>query len=183
MSDPATSSPSFDDHCRSLGRLCVAWAVLNRKLTDLASVLIGQGPEITACLFPGTENMKPRLESIRKMVVLQRPGDDEWQARLLALVKLIQEPLSRSRNRYIHDEWHEGDRGLTRIEFGAVVDKSDPSRGPFIRAAQWHRDTTDQVEQLIRDIEQATEQLTLAVIILSDYRHEDRPLTPFWQAP
>jgi hypothetical protein len=181
VSDPAILSPS-DTHLLAIGRLCLAWAKLSRKMTDLASVLIGAGPEIAACLFPGSENLKPRSESIKKLVVLLMPGRKvEWRDRLLALVKEVQEPIAKARNRYIHDEWHELPGAISRVEFNAWIDRSDTVAGPRLETSKWHIDTTEDIDALIARIEELDRLISLAVFSVAGWQREGPPPEPFWQ--
>lgn len=179
MSDPAIS-PSFDAHLRALGRLCITWAVLNRHLTDLASVLIGAGPEITAAIYSGNETLGPRCEAIKKLVVV-RPPSEKWQEKLTALVEQIQFQIGPLRNRFVHDEWHDGQDGITRIDFRTSLEKAQAHQKKTLRSARWHHDEAERVEQLVGEIELVTYQLHTAVIILSMHWREGRPLTPFWR--
>jgi hypothetical protein len=181
VTEPAIPSPAANAHFQAVGRLCLAWAVLNRKVTDLASVLIGAGPETTACIFPGSENMKPRYESIKKLAVLLMPGRDvEWRDRLIELVKEIQEPLANARNRYVHDEWSELPGAISRVEWNASIDRSDRRTGPRIRTTKWHIDTTEDIDRLIGRIKEVTSLVSLAVIAASEWRPGGLPPTPFW---
>lgn len=178
MSDPAIS-PSFDAHLRALGRLCIASAFMNRKLTDLVSVLIGAGPEVAASIFSGTENVNPRCEALKKLATFRAPNA-RWETQLTALAKRIQVDFARDRNRYIHDEWHDGPEGITRIDFRTSVGPPAPGEKPVLRSVQWHHDEAEKVEQLVDEIEAVTEQLQNAVFILVAWRQGQR-LKPFWR--
>lgn len=179
MSEPAIS-PSFDAHLRALGRLCITWAVLNRHLTDLISVYIGQGPEITAALYSGNETLFARCEALKKLILV-RPLTEKWDAQLTALAGTIMQPLGRDRNRYVHDEWHDGDLGIVRIDFRTTREQPQSRQKMRLRSVQWYHDEAEKVRRLSDEIEIVTYQLHIATIILSMHWHEKRPLRPFWR--
>lgn len=184
MSGSTTSSPSFDEHCRELGRLCLAWAELNRNITNLTSVLIGRGPEVTACLFPGSENMKPRCESVKKLVALNPPGSDEaWRDGLTSLMNHVLGDLTVRRNRYVHDEWFGGPDGIVRFDATTRLEKGQSRQKRGISFGRWYPDESAKVENLTAELRQLTDQLALTVIVLVEHECAEQPLGPFPPQP
>lgn len=179
MSEPLAIGMPSDRHLLALGRLCVAWAVMDRKLTDVASVLIGRGPIVTAAIFPGAENMTPRSEAIKKLIVVEAPGDVEWQKQLTSLVKDVAGRLARRRNRLTHDEWFQTENELVRIQWAARIDAQEDGSSR-LNAGQRTNENPDEVEGFVKEIERAAYQLSLAAITLSRWRREGQPPEPFW---
>lgn len=153
---------------------------MNRHLTDLASVLIGAGAEITAAIYSGNETLSPRCEALKKLIVV-RQLNRNWQSKLTELVERVQFDIGPARNRYVHDEWHDGDFGITRIDFRTTLEKPQARQQRRLRTARWHYDEAEKVERLSGEIEIITYQIHIASIILSMHWHEGRPLRPFWR--
>ncbi len=182
MSDEATKSSRFDEHCRALGRLCIAWAVLDRKLTDFASVLVRGGPEVAACIWSGAENMKPRAEAIKKLLfVVKPPIDPEWIDQALKLVHHATVELGQQRNRYVHDEWFVNEDEIKRIQWGGRLEKPQSRKRQEFRYAKWHIGSTADVDDLTDKVEAAAHTLTLVAITVTDGLLLGRPPEPFWQ--
>lgn len=180
MSDEAM----FDAHCLALGRLCVAWAELNRNITNLTSVLIGRGPEVTACIFPGSENMKPRCETVKKLVALNPPGEtDEWREGLTSLMNHVLNNLAPRRNRYVHDEWLAGADSASRYDASARVEKEHASRERGVSFGRWHLDDSPNVENLTSELGEIVAQLTLTVVALAEHERTGQLLGPFPPRP
>jgi len=176
----AAATASLHAHYRSLGELCVSWAVLDRKLTDVASVLINRGPEVAACVFSSGENLKPRCEAIKKLVLIEPLfSESEWPARLTELVNTIQNKVAPRRNRFVHDEWYVGADEIVRVQLGSRVHK-EPHKSAELRYAQFHRSSTGEVDALIREVKTLTHQLTLVAIIITSARLVGGPVDSFW---
>lgn len=181
MSDKIIDTPSFDNHCHALGKLCIVWAVLDRKLTDIASVLIGLGPEMTACLFSGSESLNPRSEAIKKLLVRFPPSADaDWCERLRDLIKNIQEKMGPRRNRYVHDEWTITPEATSRVQWGGHIHRGQGEE-PVLRYARIEEGTTTDLLSFIADVECTTILLTRAVISIGEGRLLGQPPEPFWQ--
>ena len=180
MSDEAM----FDAHCLALGRLCVAWAEFDRNITNLASVLIGQGPEITACLFPGSENLKPRCESIKKLVAFAPPGGrPEWRDGITAIVSRAMMELASQRNRYIHDLWMDGSEGVVRLDTTTRLRRPQSHAAHEVVFGTWYQDETPLIVDLTIELDRITEQLLMIVVTIADHQREGRPLGQFPQPP
>jgi hypothetical protein len=149
---------------------------MNRKLTDLVSVIIGEGPGVTACIFSGTENVNPRCDALKKLATIRAPNA-RWEKKLIDLANRIRGPIASDRNRYIHDEWHDGPDGITRIDFRTSIGPPAPGEKPALRSARWHHEEAAKVEQLVGEIETVTHQLQAAVFILVGHWHEGQPLS------
>lgn len=153
---------------------------MNRHLTDLASVLIGQGPEITAAIYSGNENLFARCEAIKKLIVV-RGLTDKWREKLTALVTTIQKDIGPARNRYVHDEWHDGHWGITRLEFRSTREKPQAFKKERLSTSRWHYGEAKKVRDLSGEIEIVTYQLQMACILISMHRRDKYPLRPFWR--
>jgi hypothetical protein len=110
-----------DTHCLALGRLCVAWAFVDRQLNDLIQYMIGCSDASAASIATVADGTASRCNLI-KLLNHERPISEGWTAALHKLISEIQE-VAQVRNRYVHDRWELTDDSIVRIDRRAAARK------------------------------------------------------------
>ena len=151
MSDEAM----FDAHCLALGRLCVAWAVINRQLNDLLGALTRATPAAVACITSSIDAVGSRCEMVRKLGY-EDPISPEWAQLLDKTTIHIAQELAPRCNRYVHDYWCVDEGALRAPDRRARVRRAQ-SRQPIDLTFDVDQVTpTDAVDQLRTEVGQAT---------------------------
>lgn len=125
----AISKPSFDDHCLALGKLCVAWAFIDRQMNDLVQAMLGCSQAAAASVSTIADSVAARTKIIR-LLNAERPISVLWTDAFDTLLKEL-DRASQTRNRFIHDRWELTPAGLVRIDRRASARRSQ-SRKPVV---------------------------------------------------
>ena len=177
MSEEAMEECSLEGHYTALGRLCVAWAVLDRQLNDLLAILLGCSSAAAACIASSNDAVAPRCEMMRKLVY-EKPRDVEWIGLFVNLMNLISQDLASKRNRFVHDYWSFTEGTLKRLDRRANISRAQ-SRTPI--ALAWdteHVTAPDEVDLLRGRIEDASFRLHCAQRDLETWAQGERLAGP-----
>lgn len=92
------------DHARSIGELCMSWAVLDRSIDDIFGPLIQHDKGVVACLATSMEKPDARIAVIKRLFV-HFDVEIEWRRWAESLFNRVVTELGPLRNRYVHDRW------------------------------------------------------------------------------
>lgn len=168
MSDPAI----FEAHCLALGRLCVAWATIDRQLNDLLGAMIGCSPAVTACITTGTDSVTARCEILGRLAH-EDPVSEDWPQLFAKLLKRVGEQAGK-RNRYVHDFWGLSKGTLVRMDRRAFAKKPQSRQPMKIVFDTEHVTPPDEVDQLTEEIGKTAFMLHAALREVRDWRSEHR---------
>ncbi len=177
MSDPGI----FEAHCLALGRLCVAWATVDRQLNDLLSALIGCSPAATACITTTVDGVAARCDIMGRLAY-ENPVSDEWPSLFVRLLTNVN-VLAGKRNRYVHDFWGYTRGTLVRMDRRAFA-KRPQSRQPVqLTYDAEHVTPPGEVDRLTEEIGKTAFILHAALRDLKDWRgpHRFRVSPPLLQ--
>jgi hypothetical protein len=174
VSDPA----KFDAHCMALGKLCVAWAIVDRQLNDLLGALLGSSPTATACLASTVDAVGARCDIMRRLIH-EDPLTEEWVTLCTKMLVTVSDDLAARRNRYVHDYWSLTEGTLVRLD-RRVIAKRPQSRQPVkLSFDSEHATPPDAIERLTEEIGQMVFLLHVAARDVRDWKkHRFRPTPP-----
>lgn len=173
MSDPAI----FDTHCMALGRLCVAWATIDRQLNDLLGAMIGCTPATTACITTGSESVSARCDIMRRLVHLE-PLDEAWAGHVKKLLDLVSNDLAPKRNRLIHDYWSFSDGTIVRLDRRALTAKPEAKAQIELTYDTEHVTPPDEADNLTERVGQAAFMLHCALRDVRDWKEHRWRVSP-----
>lgn len=173
MSDPAI----FDAHCMALGRLCVAWATIDRQLNDLLGAMIGCAPATTACITTGTESVSARCDIMTRLVHIE-PLSDAWASNVKKLLNHVSGDLAPKRNRLIHDYWSFADGTIVRLDRRASTAKQQSRKEIELTYDTEHVTPPDEVDKLTERVGQAAFLLHCAIRDVRDWKEHRWRVSP-----
>ena len=168
MSDPDI----FEAHCLALGRLCVAWATVDRQLNDLMGALIGCSPAATASITSTADGVSARCDILARLAY-ENPVSEDWPELFGKLVQRVTQ-LSAKRNRYVHDYWAFTKGTLVRMDRRASA-KRPQSRQPVkLTYDTEHVTAPGEVDRLAEEIGKTAFILHAALRDVRDWRGPHR---------
>lgn len=172
----AISKPSFDDHCLALGKLCVAWAFIDRQLNDLVQAMLGCSAAAAASVATITDSVAGRSK-ITRLLNAERPISDAWTDAFHTLLKEL-DRVAQLRNRLVHDRWELTSEGLIRIDRRASTRKAQSRKPIVLEFDTEHATRPEEVTELISEIGKIAFVLHCALRDQEDWRREATLVEP-----
>lgn len=134
-----------------LGRICYAWAMLDREVNTLIGALMQLDDPEVACLATELDNVAARTRLLQKSARCSSMPD-WWQSSLDNVLKRIANDLAPLRNRCIHDSWRFRDGQHVRIDRRAFIKKVQARTTETLLYDLEHSMTREELETLIGDV-------------------------------
>jgi hypothetical protein len=112
MSEP---TDAYDRYMLAIGRLCAAWAILDREINALLKELLKISDAQVACLATEMNDVAPRCRLL-KTLSYTVPAPTQWKEAMSNLSGVIMNHISPQRNRYVHDYFSISDDALIKFD-------------------------------------------------------------------
>lgn len=167
----------FEAHCLSLGRLCVAWAVVDRQLNDLIAAFTKASPASIACITSSIDAVGTRCEMLRKLG-FEDPISEEWASEFERTMWHLSQTIAPKRNRYVHDYWFLSEGTLKRLERRARAKKAQSRKPNELSFDTESIMPVDAVDQLTSEVGQMVFLLHAALRDIRTWRQSRRRTEP-----
>lgn len=119
----------LNDIAIQIGRMNVAWSALEMDMTLFLNELTRIEDRDVKNILLGSMDMKMKTAALRNLGFSKRPSDEIFDE-LNEVIKLIDQDLTKERNRNIHDFWTElpNQDGIQRLKLRAEVKKDNTKR-------------------------------------------------------
>ena len=138
-------------HQLALGRLCWAWAMLDRGVNELLAVILAVDAAQVACIATELDPVASRVRLIRKLLhTLGMP--DWWRNALTQALNIVESDVGPLRNRCIHDSWSLSEGQLVRKDRRAFLKKLKARGADILQFDLEHTMKTGDIDLLNTDI-------------------------------
>lgn len=123
------SDEEYEAFTRSLGHLCMKWAILDRELNFLIGAMLGIKDQQMAAIATEMSDVAPRCRLIKSLLyTINVPR--EWRESLDEVCNIISNKLAPSRNRFVHDHYVEAENAMSRIDRRTRISRAQSFQEP-----------------------------------------------------
>ena len=167
----------YEKHVRSIGSLCITWAVLDSNLDDLFEPLIQCSDAQVASIVTNVDTVAGRCDILRRLITIEAPSP-EYREYLIAVLNRISGELAPLRNRYIHDNWSISHEQVVKIDKRAKITKPQSRQAELLLFNTEEVTPTEQVDKLTDKVRLLMVLLYWAAYDLRHWRRTGQPLKP-----
>jgi hypothetical protein len=164
-------------HAMSLGRLCIAWAVLDRTVDGIFKPMLNCSDAQVASIVTNIENISSRCDILKRLITDSKVprAYAEW---VIALLHRVSGELAPLRNRYVHDSWDITHEEVTKIDKRAKITKAQSRQPDQLLFDTKDVTPTTEVDKLIAKVTLVMAMLSFARFDLAHWQQTKLPIEP-----